>query len=284
MKFKFLKLLILVAAVPRLWSDPVLDWNAIAAQTILAGGRPGPSSIIDFAVVHAAIHDAVQAYDQIYEPYAAQVTASAGSPAAAIAKATHDVLVNRFSAQTMAIDDAFAAFLFANGIALDDPGLLVGAQVASDIIAARAGDGSFPSTSPVFAGSNQIGMWRPTPSLLPGPPPSGANMAAPWLADMTPFIIPSAEQFAASAPYATKTGLYTKEYNETKALGALNSTVRTPEQTQLAYFFADNFIALVHRTLRTLAQNNLDNSPDRARLFALAWLAAADGLNHRLGK
>jgi hypothetical protein len=88
----------------------------------------------------------------------------------------------------------------------------------------------------------------------------------------------SADQFSAAVPYRTTSGLYTKEYNETKVLGSLNSTVRTPEQTQLAYFYADNFVALVHRMLRGLAENQLDNSADRARMLALTWLTAADGL------
>jgi hypothetical protein len=278
MKSRMLKFIVLILAVPRLWSDAVLDWNAIAVQTILAGGRPGPSGIIDCAVAHAAIHDAVQAYDRTFEPYVSQLSASSGDPAAAVAQATRDVLVNRFPAQTAAVDAAFAGFLAANSIPLDDPGLLVGAEVAADIIAARVGDGAFPSPSPVFAGSEEIGMWRPTPSLLPGPPPSGSTMAAPWIAVTTPFVIQSATQFAPGAPYSLKSGLYAKEYNETKSLGELNSTTRTPAQTQLAYFYADNFISVVNRLLRGLAQNELEFSGDRARLLALAWLTAADGL------
>ena len=52
-------------------------------------------------MVHAAIHDAVQAYDGRFEPYAVAITGASGSPVAAIAKAAHDVLVNRFPAKTV---------------------------------------------------------------------------------------------------------------------------------------------------------------------------------------
>ncbi|MGZ8900580.1 MAG: vanadium-dependent haloperoxidase [Limisphaerales bacterium] len=279
MKLKLIRMLMLLAALPLARADAVLDWNAIAATTILAGGRPGPSAILDFAVVHAGIHDAVQAYDQTFQPYATIITGAVGSPAAAVAKATRDVLVNRFPAQAAAVETAYVNYLTANAIALNDAGLAVGAQVAAGIIAARTGDGAFPTTPPPpFTGSTGIGMWRPTPTLLPGGPPTLSPMAATWIADTTPFVVLSGEQFAPNAPYATKTGLYTKEYNETKALGALNSTARTPEQTQLGYFYADNFIAIVHRMLRGLAQNDLDNSADRARMLALSWITAADGL------
>jgi hypothetical protein len=268
----------LAMIAPSLRADAILDWNAIASQTILGGGRPGPTAIIDLAVVHATIHDAVQAYDKSFQPYATDATATTGSPAAAVAKAAHDVLVNRFPAQTASIRTAYTNYLTANGIAADDEGVEIGAAVAAGMIAARANDGAFPATPPVFTGSNEAGMWRPTPSLLPGPPPSFAPMAAVWIADTRPFVVLSGDQFTAPAPYSLKNGLYTIEYNETKTLGSLNSTARTAEQTELSYFYADNFIAIVNRMLRDVAETQVDNSADRARMFALAWLAAADGL------
>ena len=60
------------------WAAPVLadavsDWNAITSQAVIAAGpvmRPGASIILDYAMVHAAVHDAVQAIEGKYEPYA----------------------------------------------------------------------------------------------------------------------------------------------------------------------------------------------------------------------
>jgi hypothetical protein len=40
-------------------ADVVSDWNAIASQTAIPV-RPGPSAILDLAVVHAAMHDAIR--------------------------------------------------------------------------------------------------------------------------------------------------------------------------------------------------------------------------------
>ena len=63
-----------LAGAIRAQADPVLDWNAIAAQTILApGARPGPSVVLDFAVVQAAVHEAVQEYNKRFEPYAVDI-------------------------------------------------------------------------------------------------------------------------------------------------------------------------------------------------------------------
>src|SRR5688572_18021430 len=274
----FTALAIILAGALGAKADPVLDWNAIASTTIVAGGRPGPSTIIDFAVVQAAVDDAMQAYDKTFEPYAVEILGAAGSPAAAVAKATRDILVNRFPAQAATVDAAYTNYFAANGLAATDEGVGVGAAAASAIITLRTGDGAFPNPAPVFNGTNVVGAWRPTPSLLPGPPPSFASMAAPWLGGVTPFVVLSSDQFAANQPAQLKTGHYTKDYNEVKSLGSLNSTHRTPAQTQIAYFWADNFPAQMNRALRNLAETQLDNSGDRARLFALAWLNSADAL------
>ena len=257
-------------------ANPVLDWNNIAAQTILAPSTRGPAITLDFAVVHAAMHDAVQAYDKRFEPYAIDVLDAEGSVAAAVAKAAHDVLVNRFPAQAGALGLLYGNYLADHALAADDPGVHVGAEVAAGMIALRANDGSFPAVFPPFTGANLIGVWRPTPSYNPGPPPSFAPMVVPWAAQVTPFVALSPSQFRAEPPPHLNSAEYARDYNEVKALGSLENSARTPEQTQLAYFFADNFFAQWHRVIRSIAEMNLDNEGDTARLLALSWLAVAD--------
>jgi len=272
-------LVVLLAGAAPAKSDAVLDWNAIAAQTIFAGGRPGPSAVLDLAVVQATVHDAVQAYDRRFEPYATDIEDASGSPAAAVARATRDVLVNRFPAQAGSVEAAYVAYLAAQGLDATDPGVMVGQEVAAGMIALRTGDGSFPQPPPPdFVGANLPGVWRPTPSFLPGPPPSLAPMAAPWLAEVTCFALHDPAQFQPSPPPALNSGRYRRDYNEVKSLGRDVGSTRTPEQTQLAYFWAENFFAQWNRALRAIAETYLDNMGDRARLFALAWLAAADGV------
>ena len=269
---------VIIGTAPASRADAVLDWNAIAAQTIFAAGRPGPSAVLDLAVVQTAVHDAVQAYDKQFEPYATEISGASGSPAAAIAKATRDVLVNRFPAQAGSVQTAYTNYLVANGLAADDPGVIVGAAAAAGMIALRTGDGAFPNPAPVFNGTNLPGLWRSTPSHLPGAPASFSSMAVPWLADVTPFVVLSGDQFAAPPPPPLGSGLYRNEYEEVKALGALFSSSRTPEQTQIAYFWADNFPAQMNRIVRNVAQTHVESSADRARLFALIWLGASDAL------
>ena len=282
MKHKLIQITLaaLLAGAVSARADAVLDWNAIAANIIFTGGRPGPSTVIDLAVVQAAVHDAVQAYDKRFEPYTTEISGASGSPAAAVAKATRDILVNRFRApaQVASVDSAYTNYLAANGLAADDPGVSVGAAAAAGMILLRTGDGAFPNPAPVYIGTNLGGMWRPTPSWLQGPPASGASMAIPWLADVTPFVLRSGDQFAAPPPPPLGSGLYREEYDEVKALGALFGSSRTPEQTQLAYFWADNFPAQVNRIIRNVSETYVNSSADRARLFALVWLSATDAL------
>jgi hypothetical protein len=280
---KLIRIRLLLSALTALFvgathigANPVLDWNNIAAQTILAPSTRGPAITLDFAVVHAAMHDAVQAYEKRFEPYAIDVPDPEGSIAAAVAKAAHDVLVDRFPGQAAALDLLYQNYLADNGLTGDDPGVLVGFEVAAGIIALRANDGSFPFVFPSFTGAELTGVWRPTPSYNPGPPASFASMAVPWAAEVTPFVALSPSQFRAEPPPQLNSAKYARDYNEVKALGSLENSARTPEQTQLAYFFADNFFAQWHRVIRSIAEMNLDNEGDTARLLALSWLAVAD--------
>src|SRR5215471_19057390 len=165
-------------------ADAVTDWNAIAIQIISNAPcptapcanppvHPGATSFLDSAMVQAAVYDAVESITGRFRPYAVHVPGASGSTDAAVAKAAHDVLVNRFPfpAITGFLDTTYHAYLAAHGLAESDPGVAVGAQTAAAIIALRANDGSFPSPSPPpFTGGNAPGEWRPTPSYLPGTP------------------------------------------------------------------------------------------------------------------
>jgi hypothetical protein len=279
----------LIVCVHLSWAGPALagaveDWNAITAQAIANAAaansppRPGPSAFLDFAMVHAAVYDAVQAIEGQFEPYAVEIPGASGSSIAAAATAAHDMLVNRFPSQAAGfLDPTYLAYLAANGLSVNDPGVAVGQQAAAGLIALRANDGSFPNPPlPPFIGGTDPGEWRPTPSYLPGPPPSFAPMAAEWLAFMTPYTLESPDQFRIQGPPDLKSGRYTKDYKEVKRLGGDVNSERTQEQTDLAIFWALDFIGQWNLALRDIAAAHVDNISDSSRLFALVTLAFAD--------
>jgi hypothetical protein len=262
-------------------TDAATDWNEIAVQALVAAGpaRPGPVVFLDLAIVQAAVHDAVQAIDRRFEPYHVQIPGASGSPEAAAAKAAHDVLVNILPGQAASLDTTYHNYLAAHYLAEDDPGVRAGELAAAGILALRANDGRLPNPlPPPFIGGTDPGVWRPTPSFLPGPPPSFAPMVTPWLGAVPPFTLKSGDQFRADAPPPLSSKRYAENYDEVKALGARFNSARTPEQTQLASFYTGNLFIVYTQTLRDTAAAHTDNIGDNARLLALSTLAMADSL------
>jgi hypothetical protein len=260
--------------------DAATAWHNIAVQALATANpaRPNPIPFLDLAIVQVAVHDAVQATDRRYAPYHVMFPrAASGSPEAAAAKAAHDMLVNILPSQAASLDTTYDNYFTAHGLAENDPGVTIGAMAAAGILALRANDGRLPNPlPPPFTGGTQPGQWRPTPSLLPGPPASLAPMSSSWLATVPPFTLKSADQFRADAPPPLSSQQYATDYYEVKTLGALSNSKRTPEQTRLASFFAGNLFILYNQTLRDVAAWNTDNIGDNARLLALGTLAIAD--------
>ena len=256
--------------------DPIAAWNEIAEKAVKTSGAPPPVAALEFAIVHLAIYDAVESIDGRYETYHAVVPGATGSLSAAAAKAGHDVLVALFPAQALTLNAAYSEFLTLNDIDLFDPGTAVGAQAAADILALRANDGRFPPNQVPFLGSTAIGQWRPTASLLPGPPPSLAAGLTPWVAGVTPFTMSSNSQFRVDPPPDLTSETWTADYNEIKTVGSLTSTTRTPEQMEIGYFWADSGPVLWQNALRYISRNYLSDAGDSARMYALAEAALAD--------
>lgn len=261
--------LILPGAAARVDADAVNDWNELAQQFI-AAGHPGPAGILDSAMVQAAVHDAVQAYDGRFEPYAAALGPGTGSPVAAVAAAARGVLAARLPTQAAAVDLEYLTYLSDRGLGTD-AGIAVGEQAAAAVLAARAGDGSFPVGFPNFTGGTAPGQWRPTP-------PAFQPMAAPWMGAVRPFTRDDTGGCQPAPVPALASPEYARHYNEVKTLGSATSARRTPAQTSLARFYSENFISQWNRALRWVATTYLPDIADRARLLALANLAGADAL------
>src|SRR5262245_41314366 len=271
---------ILLAAPAIARADAVADWNAIAVRTIFAAtpARPVPVAFLDMAMVQAAVYDAVQAIDKRFKPYHVVIPGACGSPEAATAKAAHDILVNLFPAQKMSLDETYAKYLVDHDLDPNDPGVAVGETAAAGILALRADDGRFPPNQVPFVGSTDIGKWRPTESFIGNPPapPSFAPMLTPWVANVTPFTLKSGDQFRAEAPPALTSRKYARDYNEVKEKGERFNSTRTDEETDLAIFWAANYVMLWNRVVRELAEAHVGNIGDSARLFALVSLSTAD--------
>jgi hypothetical protein len=253
-------------------ADVVTDWNLTTITTLGAAGRGAPLAFLDTAMVHIAMHDAIQAYQRRFESYNAPIAGASGSPTAAAAAAARHVLVDRLPAQAAAIDMAYQNYLSAHGLLASDPGVLVGQRAALNILLRRANDGSYPPNPEVFTGGTAPGQWRPTPTAF-------AAMAAPWLGAVVPFALKDTEGLLPEPPPPhLESGRYARAYNEVKALGARVGSSRTAEQTDIAYFYSGNFLSQMNGAVRDIVAAHVTNIGDSARLFALANIATADAL------
>jgi hypothetical protein len=260
-------------------ADVVTDWNLIATQAVTQAGsaRPGPSGLIDITMVQLAIHDAVQAYQGRFESYGPPIVGAAGSPVAAAAKAARDVLIGVGLTNTAggSVDSIFNSYLALRGLG-SDAGIAVGQQAAANMLTRRAGnDGRVPNGAEQFFGGVGAGEWRPTALTGGGQP---APMVAAYLRNLTPFVLTSASQFQQEPPPNLASGKYADEYDEVKAVGSLTGSSRRPSQTDLALFFADNTPLLLNRMQRGIADRDLGDIGDSARLLALVNTAMADAL------
>ena len=144
-------------------ADVVIAWNSAALNAIRADKTPPPKASRALAILHASIYDAVNGTTRTHEAYLvpSAVPASASKEAAASA-AAHKVLVELFPSAASGFDGLNVAILA--GIR-DGPqksaGIAWGESVASQILAARATDGS-AATIPPPSGSGP-GYWVPTP-------------------------------------------------------------------------------------------------------------------------
>lgn len=259
--------------------NPVIDWNAVAVTTALSGNQtisPGSNTAggmsLYLAYTHLAIYNAVNAIDQRFQPYGAEISAPAGASLdAAVISAAYNTLVFYFPDQSASLYTQYTAALslIADSQAKDD-GVQVGKAAANAIIAMRMSDGRGASVSYVFPSVPTAGVWIPTP-------PAKALPQTPWVSQMLPFTMSSASQFLPDEPPPSLTSTeWADDYNEVKTLGAVNSTVRTPEQTEIGLFWTEHTSRQYARAFRALAAGRALNTSDTARFFAIMWTAVAD--------
>jgi hypothetical protein len=252
-------------------STPAYSAEVVRTWHVLAAAQPTnpvrQSRVL--AMVHAAMHDAVNGAVPVYETYASWLSDGQANPEAAAAAAAHRVLANLFPANLAAFDAQLVSSLA--GIpdgAAEDAGVALGSAVGQFIVDFRAGDG-MDQPDP-FNPEPGPGIWEPTP-------PAFLAAIEPQMQNVTPFTIRGRDQFEVEPPPGLLTDEYALDYQEVKAAGHDTSTIRSQDQTHAAHFWfeASNLgwsrIAAIHTV------QNGTSLHDTARLFALLNMAMADG-------
>lgn len=273
----------LLAAPQIVNADVVTDWNTIAINTVSADTLPNRQSR-DVAMVHAAMFDAMNAIRPYYTPAMVLIAAKGyASREAAAAQAAHDVLVALFPAQQANLDAELAASLAQippddeHGYQPKYEGIVTGRAAAAAVLDARQNDHAFDRIS--FTPLSGPGEYQFTPGC------SSTNISAPGWGNVTTFTVSTPDYF----PTETRPSIDDPEWlaalEEVRAYGALNSTVRTAEQTQIGLFYIEGSMTLVNRLARLLVTqepvetNHAAASKQllaHARLFAALNISQAD--------
>jgi hypothetical protein len=270
-------------------ADAVTDWNENAGRAARAAcmsptGNPVHESRL-YAMMHVAIHDALNAIERRSRPYALDLRVDPGASGdAAVAAAARDVAVGVITQIALppqciqaAIDSIEADHAAALAAIQDGPaktqGIEVGQAAAAAILTLRAADGSdTPLRDFAYPQGTEPGQYRFTPGF--------SFVFAPGWANVTPFVLDHSSQFRPGPAYRVSTKKYTADFNEVKAFGGDGVTTpsaRTPEQTEIARFWVESSPLQWNRIARAVSESTGLDPWENARLFGLLNLALADG-------
>jgi hypothetical protein len=220
------------------------------------------------AMMHLAMHDALNAIVPVYRPYTRVRGDHRADPLAAAAQAAHDVLVSQYPGEKRALDADLHGWLsrVADG-QRRSRGIAVGQRAAAAVLAVRAGDGfDFPGT---YSFRSEIGAYQTTP-------PWNGFVAQPGFRFARPFGLASPTQLRPPPPPALDSAQYAAAYEEVKQNGRVDSGVRTPDQTGYAVWWMEFAEGSVNRLARELVGRRHTHLWRAARLFALLNMGLFD--------
>ncbi|MGH9161173.1 MAG: vanadium-dependent haloperoxidase [Vicinamibacteraceae bacterium] len=260
----------------------VADWAAIVQPAIHKASVPrsGGTAQILHTIVMLAVYDATMAIEGGYRPYAADIRAPRHADVrAAVATAAYLAARARVAESQYAyLDEQYVTYL-AN-IPDDDAknkGIRVGAEAAVAMLALRANDG-FDNVVPYVCSvvPPPVGEFEPDtgcPTVPTDPQPADAKVGR-----IQPFTFSDPSRLRPRGPSPLSSATYTADFIETRDFGRADSVVRSPEQTDVAYFWSEHPYVFWNRNLINLAISRGLNVRETARFFALVHTATSDAV------
>jgi hypothetical protein len=246
-------------------ADIVIDWNARADAIAAERKISSPAHGRTLALMHIAMFEALNAIDRRYQPYRLKlVTDRNTSREAAAAAAGHEVLMAQYPEQKAGLNALLAQQLSAvpEGPSRER-GLILGRKAAAEILELRHDDGS--AAPDTYRPLTQPGQYVPTAPVV------SAGVGA-W----TPWVMASGSQFRPGPPPSLMSATWTRDVNEIREIGGLDSKLRTAEQTTVARFWFVTGARAWNPMVAQLAAAKHMDLLDCARLFALTSLAGVD--------
>jgi hypothetical protein len=254
-------------------ANPVIEWNRTLLVIVRTPGAQPPTihSTRNFAILHAAIFDAVNNIDRDFEPYAVRLShvSRRASAEAAADQAAHDVLISLYPAFAATLDCELLLDVDQISYGRDKAdGIKEGQDVAAAILALRSNDGS-AVTFPPFVPKSQPGSYQLTP-------PNFAPADFIQWPLVIPFALAHANEFRPGPPPQLTSENYTLSFNEVKSLGLISSATRTADQTQIGQFWNGNIQDFWNEIAQTAALTRHLDLAQSAHLFALLNISLAD--------
>ena len=252
----------------------VVVWNRTLLVIVRTPGAQ-PATIHptrSFAIMHAAIYDAVNAIDGTHQPYLVRLGASHfASQEAAAAAAAHEVLVKLYPSFQATLDARLQQALAQLPNRGKADGISIGNTVADRILTLRSNDGSSAQPIPYVFG-NAPGDYQSTPPNFPKQP-----QFTHW-SRVTPFALESASQFRPGGPPRLTGDRYSDAFDQVKLLGIAGSTTATPDQALTGRFWNGAIQNYWNEIAQTASLAHGLTTAQNARLFALLNLSFADGV------
>jgi hypothetical protein len=253
-----------------------VEWNRILLA-IVRTPKAQPATIHptrSFAMMHAAIYDAVNAIDQTHRPYVVSLNGVSrhASQQAAAAGAAHEVLVALYPSFQSALDADLQQSLaqIGSGDEVND-GLRIGQLVGDRILALRSNDGAGAAPVPYVFGAAR-GDYQSTPPNFPKQP-----QFTHW-SHVTPFALANPAQFRPDPPPALSSDIYEDAFNEVRSVGIANSPTATANQALTGTFWNGAIQNYWNEISQTAAIDEGLDTAQSARLFALLNLTFADSV------
>ena len=260
--------------------DSVLEWIGVMNTAVIAGGTSPLVTSRVVALVSASVFDAVNGIEPRFQPLHVRPDAPHhASQRAAAVQAAFAILLNIYPAQSAMLtarrDASLAALASTEEARSIAAGVAWGQTVANAIWAWRLTDGNAPPPPPfvgvlgIVGTPAAVGVWRPTPLL-------NATGAGPQYASMTPWVLTRPSQFRLPPPPALNSPEYAADLNELRVMGIFSGSGRTPDQSELALFWAGNTALYWNRIAAQLSTARGLTLTENARLFALLNVTMAD--------
>jgi membrane-associated phospholipid phosphatase len=260
------------------WSEEapaefVVEWNEQLLATAEAeDGLLTLKGVRTAAMMHLAMHDALNAIHHEYAQYALKVDAPDADPSAAASQAAYEIALSQYPGQAALWQDLLTRTSHADGAAWQRS-VELGHAAATAVLDGRRIDRWDRQAEYRFQpmGPGVYAEFREHSGT-----PEGFVFGAGY-ATVKPFALSSPDQFRVGPPPAIDGKEYAAAFGEVKDVGSVASRARTADQTHLAMWWKEFAEASHNRLARDLVARDRLELRRAARLFALLNMSIFDG-------